>query len=231
MENPPELDLGVAGGSARRKAESLRATREAQALERHPRIGQTLLRFQSAPQAERNWSSGARGEELLAQILANRCPDAVVLHDRMIPRSRANIDHIAIAPSGVLVIDPKRYTGKITVERPIFGDAKLRIKGRDRTKLIEGLARQVELVRAAMREIAPQVPVSGCLCFMAPEGFLAESGLPLIRTLSMKGYPLLYPKRVAKRLNAPGDLGHDHVRAIASELALRFPAKSYPATA
>ncbi len=76
-----------------------------------------------------------------------------------------------------------------------------------------------------MAEIAPHVPVNGCLCFLAPEGFMAEAQLPLIRTLTVKGYPLLYPKRVAKRLNAPGDLGPDHIHAIASQLAERFPAK------
>jgi hypothetical protein len=51
----------------------------------------------------------------------------------------ANIDHIAVAPSGVYVIDCKRYKGKMEVAEPLFGEAKLKINGRDRTKLIDGL--------------------------------------------------------------------------------------------
>jgi nuclease-like protein len=35
--------------------------------------------------------------------------------------SRANIDHIAIAPSGVWVIDSKRYKGRVSVSRPLLG--------------------------------------------------------------------------------------------------------------
>jgi hypothetical protein len=193
------IDLGTPGASARREAERRRDGR--------------------------SWAIGAKGEELMAASLAKRCPNAIVLHDRCVPRSRANIDHIAIAPSGVWVIDPKRYTGKIAVEKPFFGEPKLRIKGRDRSKLIEGLSRQVTLVREAMLEIAPHVPVTGCLCFMSPEGFLAEAQLPLVRTLIMNGYPLLYPKRVATRLNAPGDLIPEQVHAIAAQLAEHFPAK------
>ena len=63
------------------------------------------------------------------------------------PGSRANIDHLAVAPSGVHVIDAKRYKGKIEVRKPFFGDAKLFIGGRDKTKLVDGLERQAEAVR------------------------------------------------------------------------------------
>ena len=75
------------------------------------------------------------------------------------PRSRANIDHIAIAPSGVFVIDAKRYTGKIEVRKPLIGDPKLVIRGRDKTKLVEGLKRQVEAVRSGLAVIEQDVPV------------------------------------------------------------------------
>ncbi len=55
-----------------------------------------------------------------------------MLHDRRIPGSRANIDHIAIATSGVWVIDAKRYKGKVQVSRPLFGQPKLTIAGATR---------------------------------------------------------------------------------------------------
>jgi hypothetical protein len=77
-----------------------------------------------------------------------------------------NIDHIAIAPSGVWVVDAKRYKGKVAVSRPLFGEPTLTINGRDKSKLVEGLAQQVALVKAVMVEVAPGVPVHGALCFV-----------------------------------------------------------------
>ena len=47
--------------------------------------------------------------------------------------------HLAVVPSGVYVIDAKRYKGKIEVRKLFFGDAKLVIGGRDKTKLIAGV--------------------------------------------------------------------------------------------
>jgi hypothetical protein len=184
------------------------------------------LRFalQEAPAHERAWETGAVGEEQVAASLARRCPEALVLHDRCLPGSRANIDHLAIAPSGVYVIDAKRYKGKIEVRRPLFGDPKLMIAGRNKAKLVEGLGRQVDAVRAVLNDIAPGVPVHGCFCFVAPAGFLADSNMPFFRTLSINGYRLFYPRKLVKRLNKPGPLGADEARRIASDLAARLPA-------
>jgi hypothetical protein len=139
------------------------------------------------------------------------------------PQSRANIDHIAVSPSGVYVIDTKRYRGKIRVHRSLFAAPKLRIAGRDQTRLLDGLAKQVGAVRAALADAALDVPVGGCLCFVAPEGLLADSGLPVLRTLEIKGYPLYYPRRLAKRLNAPGPLTVDQVERVHAQLAQRLP--------
>jgi nuclease-like protein len=44
-------------------------------------------------------------------------------------------DHLAVGPSGVFVIDAKRYKGKIEVRNPFFGDPSLFIAGRNKTKL------------------------------------------------------------------------------------------------
>jgi hypothetical protein len=88
--------------------------------------------------------------QILAELLAKRCPDIQVLHDRRMPHSKANIDHVAICGSGVYVIDTKRYRGKIEVRQPLFGAAKLKIAGRDQTKLVDGLARQVAVVEATL---------------------------------------------------------------------------------
>src|SRR5262249_54466589 len=141
--DPKELDfdLGTAGASGRREYERRRAKREAKTREEHPHMGGLLLRLQDEPQHEKSWEAGALGEEALGAFLVRRCPGTLVLHDRRMPGSRANIDHIAVAPTGVYVIDAKRYKGKIDVQRLRSGEEKLVIGGRNKTKLVAGLTK------------------------------------------------------------------------------------------
>jgi hypothetical protein len=70
--------------------------------------------------------------------------------------------------------------------------------------------------------IAEDVPVIGCLCFVAPEGLLADSGLPVLRTLKIRGYPLYYPKRLAKHLNRDGPIAPERAFALQALLATRL---------
>jgi hypothetical protein len=67
-----------------------------------------------------------------------------------------------------------------------------------------------------MSELAPAVPVQGALCFV-------EADLPVLRKLNFNGFPLLYPKPLAKQLNSPGPLTPARVRQLAAALATRFP--------
>jgi hypothetical protein len=218
-------DTSQAGASARHQADRAREQRR-QYVSGRSGVGR-VVRLLVGPSAtekqlvarESRWATGARGEEMLAETLARRCPDVLALHDRRIPRSPANIDHIAIAASGVYVIDTKRYRGKIEVARPLLGQAKLKIAGRDQTKLISGLERQVAVVRDVLAGVAHDVPVHGCLCFVAPEGFMADSGLPLLRTLRIRGYPLYSPRRLARRLNSQGEVTAQRADAICDVLA------------
>jgi hypothetical protein len=223
-----DLHLGIAGSSANSKADHLRQERERRNSERSS-LGRACAGvFPSADDRkrladERHWRTGAAGEQNLAALLAKRCPDLPMLHDRAVPRSRANIDDIAIAHSGVYVIDCKRYKGKIEVATPLFGKAKLKINGRDRTKLIDGLEKQVAHIKAALADTRHDVPVHGCLCFVAPDGFLADVGLPVLRTLKINGYPLHYAKRLAKRLNQRGPITADQAKRLQTELDPRLP--------
>jgi hypothetical protein len=205
-----------AGASARREHDRRKARREADVRRRHPRVGGLILAAQRQAQRERRWAHGAEGEELVAAALAQRCgPRVRVLHDRSMPRSRANIDHVAIAPTGVWVVDTKRYKGKIKVAKPLLGSARLEIAGRDRTKLVDGLAKQVEAVAGLVAEIAPGTAVHGVFCFV-------EGELPLIGTPEIRGFPLLHRRALAKRLNASGPLAPDAITALADALATRL---------
>jgi hypothetical protein len=206
---------GRAGGSARREYERRRKIREQLVRDRHPRIGGLLLALRDQPRSERSWAIGAAGEEAVALALEARCAESVcLLHDRRIPGSRANIDHLAVTATGVWVIDSKKYRGKVEVRRPLFGDPRLMINRRDRSKLADGLARQVAAVAAA---VDPDVTVRGAFC-------LVDAELPLLRTLTFRGYPLLGRRKLAKALNAPGALSDPEVRTLAAFLAGRFRA-------
>ena len=215
---PEELDLGSAGASARREHQRRRANRERRTREKHPVIGGALLALRDAPAHERVWGTGAGGEEATAKYLAERCPRALILHDRRVPGSRANIDHIAVVASGVYVIDSKRYKGKkVRVETPLLGKAKLMVGGRDKTKLVDGLLKQVEIVAGLLAEIAPGVKVSGAFCFV-------DVDLPLLSTPKIRGLPVFGRRRLAKHINCDGPLDDEQIRAIATELAHRLPA-------
>jgi hypothetical protein len=48
---------------------------------------------------------------------------------------------------------------------------------------------------------------------------MADSGLPVLRTLKIKSYPLYYPTRLARKLNRSGPLTQDQLRAIYAHLA------------
>jgi hypothetical protein len=81
----------------------------------------------------------------------------VLLHDRRIPsRGQANIDHIAIGPGHITVIDTKSARGRVRVQQRggILSPRHelLLINGRDRNHLIHGLERQIQAVRATITE-------------------------------------------------------------------------------
>ena len=156
-DRPDGTHRGTAGARARREHQRRRANRETRVREKYPRIGGMLLALGKDPRHETAWARGAHGEEHVAKVLANCLnDDVIVLHDRRIPGRRSNIDHIAVAPSGVWVIDAKRYKGKVAIHNPWLGTPKLTIAGRDKTRLVDALANQVATVEAVMAELAPR---------------------------------------------------------------------------
>jgi Nuclease-related domain len=64
------------------------------------------------------WLRGSAGERATAALLAQLPPRRwVVLHDRALPHSRANVDHLVIGRSGVWVVDTKAYRAPLSVSR------------------------------------------------------------------------------------------------------------------
>jgi hypothetical protein len=80
----------------------------------HPHIGGLILALTDDPQATKNWAKGAEGERKLGAGLDGLSGAGVIsLHDRLRPGTQANIDHLAVTPSGIWVIDAKRYKGQV----------------------------------------------------------------------------------------------------------------------
>jgi hypothetical protein len=134
------------------------------------------------------------------------------MHDRRLPGSRANIDHLALGPGGITVVDTKRLTGRVEVRG--HGDrAELRVGGRDRSRLLEGVKRQLTVVAG----VAPGVDIRAALCFVDP------SGLPLLRSLRPRGILVDGTRGVAKLTRRPGPLGAAEIEELAGRLRRAFP--------
>ncbi|MEW1822976.1 nuclease-related domain-containing protein [Arthrobacter sp. NPDC080031] len=199
LEPPSNASLstepGVAGSSARREYERRKTKDEEKLREKWGRFGGLAVALSDERQHTKSWDRGAIGEERLgARLNALATDDLAVLHDRRIPGSKANIDHIAITPGGIWVIDAKRYKGRpeLKIEGGILRPRveKLLVGRRDCTKLVDGVLKQVDVVR----DLVGDAPVTGALCFI-------EADWPLIGgAFSTRGVHVLWPKRLAKVL-------------------------------
>lgn len=171
-EAAPAIDHGTAGRSTRIEHDRRAAKRDAEIEARwgQGRLGRIVKAVTVEPQSTRAWAIGAQGEEKLAEALA-AIDGLQVLHDRRVPGTRGNIDHIAVAPAGVFVVDAKAYEGLIEIRN--YGwfwkpDWRLTVGRRDKSKLASGMAWQVEAVGAALATtgIEPMPPVMPVLCFV-----------------------------------------------------------------
>ena len=141
--SPGVIDSGVAGASSQARYEYLHARRAAGIEAKFGRLAGIVKFMTDDPQSTEAWKKGSTGERELAAILTTSVGDrAVLLHDRRVPKTRGNVDHLAIASNGVWVIDAKNYRGVIQkrdIGRRLKVDDRLFVGGKDRTKVIDGL--------------------------------------------------------------------------------------------
>ncbi len=174
------------------------------------------------PQSVRAWAKGSEGERRLAASLSERVGDrAVLLHDRKVPEARGNIDHLAVAASGIWVGDAKTYKG--LVERRDKGgwfktDYRLYVNKRDRTKLVHGLAWQVAAVRDVLGP--REVPINAALCFVDAEWRL------FAKPFVLDEVRVTWGAKLAEMIAAPGPLTEADVTAIADRLASALPSSA-----
>ena len=149
----------------------------------------------------------------------------MLLHDRRIPgRGRANIDHLAIGPGGITVIDTKAARGRIQLTK-VGGLLSPRrelliVNGRDHTQQLDALERQIQAVeRALAKDGLSDVGVRGALCY------LNIDGLPVLRQLRARNGVLIIddPRGVAELARRAGALRQTDVQRVAGRLAARLP--------
>jgi len=155
------------------------------------------------------YERGAIGERATGEILdALRQEGWAVFHDVKWPdRPRANIDHVAVGPPGVYVIDSKNWSGRIEVSNNTF-----RCNGRARDKTV-----------AAAGDAA--LAVAGLLS--APAAATTRSALCFVRDEPVTGwcYDVMFCSTANLRdmlLTRPPVLTPEDVRAAAIELDIRF---------
>ena len=220
-----EPNRGKAGKSAKEKYSKLHATEEENIRNkfgRFKRLGEVAVFLHDDSQKTTNWKVGAVGEEVVGaqlDLLAQEA-DFEVLHDRRRPPTKANIDHMIVTPAGVFVVDAKNYEGQIQVRRPgwFSGDPEqLFINGRNRTKIVDGVKKQVAQVESVLVNSEIQIPVFGVLTFVVGSLHL------FIVQERISGVFLSTQRGLEKILRRPGPHTVEDIKATANLLAQRFP--------
>jgi hypothetical protein len=213
------IEVGTPGASARREFERRKARREQRIRDRHRRLGGLIHALSDEPPSTTAWDAGALGEERLGKRLNELASDRLLdLHDRRIPGTRANVDHLAITTTGVYVIDAKKYSGRphLRVEGGLVRPRveKLIVGTRDCTKLVDGVLKQVEIVRDAT---GGAVPVHGVLCFV-------EADWPLIGgSFRARDVDVLWPKKLYPKLTTDGPIEIETITQMHRVLASALP--------
>lgn len=175
LKTERSLSQGTAGGSAKAESERRIKRREERITARFPRAGEYILALTDEPQSTKAWKVGAEGEIAVGKFLDSLSikNGFQVLHDRLIPKSRANIDHIAITKAGVFVIDAKNYKGVIEIrDKSGFFEKstpELWVGKRNRMNLITGMKKQISIIDGILRSNSIDMPVIGVLTFYDAE--------------------------------------------------------------
>lgn len=133
-----------------------------------------------------SWATGAAGEERTARMLAplTRC-GYLVLHDRAVPGSCANLDHLVAGPAGVVYIDTKAWRSQHA--RVTVAGGVLRYGRYDKTRELQTVLWEAERAAAALGvPVRPVIAVHGAR-IPAPRGRLELHGVTLIEARRLRG--------------------------------------------
>lgn len=142
------------------------------------------------------------------------------VHDIRVPGTSANVDHVAVAASGIHVIDAKYYRNKQieVVDRGSFlrRDVQLRVAKRNRTNLVDKLATQILLIDSVTRNAELPTVVTPVLCFVhALWGVFKKEYV-------LNGVHIVPPPRLERLLRRPGPLGAEQISQVGNLLRERL---------
>jgi hypothetical protein len=169
------------------------------------------LRFRPSTDAVA-WRRGSAGERRIARLLDPLERHGwAVLHDLAIPHSQANIDHLAIGPGGVFVIDSKHYRGRLQLDpsgRLWHGRYPL-------APALQAVSFEADQAAVVLPDpgmaVVPIVAVHGA---QVPWGKVVVGGVPVVAA-----------RRLPSMLRAlPAVLGPERVADLADQARVRFRA-------
>jgi hypothetical protein len=122
-------------------------------------------------------------------------------------------------PGVVFVIDAKQYQGRpqLRVDGGIFRERTetMLVGSRDCSKLVDGVLKQVGLVRDVIAD--KSVPVRGFLCFV-------DADWPLFGgSFTTRSVSVLWPKKLVALITDPGHLTDHAIAATSERLTKAFP--------
>ena len=164
----------------------------------------------TTPNSISAWQTGADGEVRTGRLLEPLKAEGFrILHDRKIPGSRANIDHIVFGPPGIFVVETKSYSGALQIRgNEVF------VGGRRRTGMIDEAKREAAAVQSALAdEIAAHGwSVTPVICVHRADLPWFRSEVGDVRIVS--GKELVKRLRKADPVLAPADV--ERLAALAS---------------
>ncbi len=185
------------------------------AAERERSLQEAEAHVRAAAEARRRaagFGVAADTEPLTAQALASLEPHGfVLLHDRRWPGTRrANLDHLAVGPGGVFVIDTKAWQGTIRVDA-----GSLLCDDEPRDEEVDKVLRQAQAVEAVVEVLglAP-LEVVPVLCFVRQGD--VEERIGRVRLLALAAL-----QRAAVRRG--GRLKPDQVGRVVAQLEAECP--------
>ena len=179
-------------------------------------IGGVILLEPIVPrQSTTAWATGAEGEERTAEYLDPLAAKGfVIFHDRKIPMSPANVDHIVIGPTGVFVVETKNVAGDFRVS----GDD-VRIGGR-RVALVDEVRREAD---ATWNAVAPVLAPKGLQ--VVPVVCAHRADLPFFRR-SVAGIRIVSGRGLPRYIQGqPGVLSAAEIQELRRLVERALPGK------
>lgn len=145
---------------------------------------------QASP-AEQAWRKGASGERQVGRVLDSLQSSGVsTLHDRKLPGSAANVDHVVVGPSGVFTIETKSYTGRMTVRA---NGTQIWVSGRNRSSVLDQARRQAHVIEALLAGTGIDIPIHPVVCFV-------DTSLPMFSPKQVGGVTICTLDNLARRI-------------------------------